>query len=153
LLKPQVGEVKDEIVNSIGMKLKLIPAGEFLMGSPESDGDAFDVERPQHRVRIKNPFLLGMHQVTRGQFRRFVDAVGYKTEAEKYGKGGWGWDLTAGREVADPKYTWRSSGFEQTDEHPVVNVSWNDAKAFCDWLSKQEGQTYRLPSEAEWEYA
>ena len=51
------------------------------------------------------------------------------------------------------KYSWRNTGFEQTDEHPVVNVSWNDAVAFCKWLSKKEGKTYRLPTEAEWEYA
>ena len=51
------------------------------------------------------------------------------------------------------KYSWRNAGFEQTDEHPVVNVSWNDAVAFCKWLSRKEGKTYRLPTEAEWEYA
>ena len=77
-----------EIVNSIGMKLKLIPAGEFLMGSPTSDTDACDDEKPQHRVRITQPFYLGVHQVTRGQFRRFVEETGYQTEAEKDGKGG-----------------------------------------------------------------
>ena len=53
----------------------------------------------------------------------------------------------------DPKYTWQNAGFEQTDEHPVVNVSWNDAVAFIAWLSRKEGKTYRLPTEAEWEYA
>jgi sulfatase modifying factor 1 len=52
-----------------------------------------------------------------------------------------------------PKYSWRNSGFEQTDGHPVVNVSWNDAQAFCDWLSRKEGKKYRLPTEAQWEYA
>ena len=69
------------------------------------------------------------------------------------GKGGYGWDEAKGTFEQDPKYTWRSPGFPQTDDHPVVNVSWNDAVAFCEWLSQQEGQTYRLPTEAEWEYA
>ncbi len=134
-------EPPKEVVNSIGMKLKLIPAGEFLMGSPESDKDASGDEKPQHRVRITQPFYLGIHQVTRGQFERFVEATRYQTEAEKDGKGGYGWDASSNKWVQDPKFTWRSPGFDQTDDHPVVNVSWNDALAFCDWLSRQEGQT------------
>ena len=79
---------KKEITNSIGMKLVLIPAGEFLMGSPDSDKDAQDDEKPQHRVRITRPFYLGATEVTVGQFRRVVEAAGYQTEAETDGKGG-----------------------------------------------------------------
>jgi sulfatase modifying factor 1 len=138
------------------MKLKLIPAGEFLMGSDETDPDASGgemVNRKKHLVRITKPFYLGTTEVTVGQFRRFVESAGYKTEAESDGKGGYGWDEQGAAFKQDPKYTWRSPGFAQTDDHPVVNVSWNDAVAFCDWLSKQEGQTYRLPTEAEWEYS
>src|SRR5262249_14669001 len=146
------------IVNSIGMKLKLIPAGEFLMGSSHTDSGPSDDEEPPHRVRITQPFYLGIHQVTRGQFRRFVEATGYQTEAETDGKGGFGWDTSPGKGgfrwakptgkwVQNPKFTWRAPGFDQTDEHPVVNVSWNDTRAFSDWLSQQEGQTYRLPTE------
>jgi hypothetical protein len=120
--QPQPGSPPSmgEWTNSIGTKLKLIPAGEFLMGSPESDKDALDHEKPQHRVRITKPFYLGMHQVTVGQLRRFVEATGYRTEAEKDGKGGWGWDAAAGTWVQNPRFTWRSPGFDQTDEHPVV---------------------------------
>ena len=135
------------------MKLKLIPADEFLMGSPDTDKDAKDDEKPQHRVRITRPFYLGVHEVTRGQFRRFVDDSGYQTEAEKDGNGGLGWNEAANKFEQAPRYTWREPGFEQTDEHPVVNVSWNDAVAFAEWLGKKEGKTYRLPTEAEWEYA
>ena len=148
---------KKQISNSIGMKLVLIPAGEFMMGSRESaehtaaffsktygedflKPDDFKDEHPRHRVRITKPFYLGTYHVTRGQFRQFVADSGYKTDAEKLALGG----------VGD---SWRNAGFEQTDEHPVVNVSWNDAVAFCKWLSKKEGKTYRLPTEAEWEYA
>ena len=80
------------ITNSIGMKLVLIPAGEFLMGSPDSDKDAADDEKPQHRVRITRPFYLGATEVTVGQFRRFVEQTGYRTEAETDGKGGYGWN-------------------------------------------------------------
>ena len=155
------------VVNSIGMRLVEIPAGEFLLGSGE-DGKAivgafpdhgrepgeFADELPRHRVRITRPFLLGRHEVTVGDFRAFVDATGYRTEAERDGTGGWGYDATVGLCCGrDPRFTWRDPGFEQTARHPVLNVTWNDAQAFCAWLSRQEGRDYRLPTEAEWEYA
>jgi len=149
----RVEDPRRAITNSIGMKLTLIPAGEFLMGSPDTDKDADDDEKPQHRVRITRPFYLGVHEVTRGQFRRFVDDSGYQTEAEKDGKGGLGWNEEAGNFEQNPRYTWLNPGFEQTDLHPVVNVSWNDAVAFAEWLGRKEGKIYRLPTEAEWEYA
>ena len=78
------------LTNTIGMKLILIPADEFLMGSPDMNHDADSDEKPRHRVRISRPFYLGIHQVTRGQFRQFVDDTGYQTEAENDGKGGYG---------------------------------------------------------------
>jgi formylglycine-generating enzyme required for sulfatase activity len=97
---------------------------------------------------------LGTYHVTRGQFRQFVADTGYKTDAEKGEKpGAWGWNPDKKEFDFNEKYSWRNAGFEQTDEHPVVNVSWNDAVEFCKWLSKKEGKTYRLPTEAEWEYA
>jgi formylglycine-generating enzyme required for sulfatase activity len=141
----------ETITNLIAMKLTLIPAGTFLMGSPEGEGDT--EEHPQHEVRITQPFYLGATEVTRGQFRLFVDETGYKTEAEKDGKGGYGWNEGSKSAEQNPRFTWQSPGFEQTDEHPVVNVSWNDAQEFITWLSQKEGKTYRLPTEAEWEYA
>jgi formylglycine-generating enzyme required for sulfatase activity len=142
-------------INSIGMRLKLIPAGEFLMGSPSSYLDASVNEKPQHRVRITQPFYLGDFPVTRGQFQRFVNASGYQTEAERDEKAGWDWAAESEQWHDYPmsEVNWRSPGFHQTDDLPVVHVSWNDASAFCDWLSQQEGQIYRLPTEAEWEYA
>jgi formylglycine-generating enzyme required for sulfatase activity len=165
------------------MTLTLIQAGDFMMGStlgqveanlrqfPTAKKEAFDNEQPQHRVQITRPFYLGTTEVTVGQFRKVVESAGYKTEAERDGYGGFGWNEAAGKfEVRDPKYTWRFTGFEQTDEHPVVNVSWNDAINYCNELSKLEGLEpyyevsgdrvsirggagYRLPTEAEWEYA
>ena len=141
-----------ESTNSVEMKLVLIPPGEFLMGSPGDDKDATDEEKPQHRVRIERPFYAGATEVTRSQFRRFVEEKGYKTEVEKDGKGGWSWDA-AKQWVQDPRFTWRTPGFDQTEDHPVVIVTSNDASAFCDWLSRREGRTYRLLTEAEWEYA
>jgi formylglycine-generating enzyme required for sulfatase activity len=160
-----------DLGGGVKMELVLIPAGEFKMGSGESaeataaffnktygvdflNADFFKGEHPQHRVRITKPFYLGTCHVTRGQFRRFVADTGYKTDAEKGEKSGaWGWDPDKKAFGVNEKYSWRNAGFAQTDEHPVVNVSWNDAVAFCKWLSKKESKTYRLPTEAEWEYA
>ena len=142
------------ITNSIGMKLTLIPAGEFMMGSPGNEPGAHADEHPRHQVKITKPFYLGTYSVTRGQYAKFVSAAGYQTDAEKNGKGGVGATGDAKVPFAhDPKFNWRNIGIDQTDGHPVVNVSWNDAVAFCRWLSQQEGKTYRLPTEAEWEYA
>ncbi|MGO9467917.1 MAG: SUMF1/EgtB/PvdO family nonheme iron enzyme, partial [Isosphaeraceae bacterium] len=142
----------ESITTRVGqIKLKRIPAGKFLMGSPDGDGDTD--EHPQHEVRITRPFYLGVTEVTRGQFRLFVDETGYKTEAEKDGKGGYGWNEEAKKFEQSPRFTWQNPGFEQTDEHPVVNVTWNDAQEFVKWLSQKEGRIYRLPTEAEWEYA
>jgi formylglycine-generating enzyme required for sulfatase activity len=142
-----------ELTNSLGMKLIRIEPGVFRMGSPDTEKGAEDDEKPQHRVRITRPFYLGVHEVTRGQFRRFVDDAGYRTEQEKDGRGGWGWNERVKKFEQNRRYTWQNPGFEQTDLHPVVNVSWNDAVAFIKWLSQKEGKSYRLPTEAEWEYA
>jgi formylglycine-generating enzyme required for sulfatase activity len=136
--------------NSLGMKLQLIPKGKFLMGSLKGEEDRLD-EEVAHEIEITRPFYMGKHEVTLGQFRAFVTDAKYQTEAEKDGKGGRGFD---GKEfVYKPEFTWKNLFFTQGDAQPVVVVSWNDAVAFCEWLSKKEGQRYRLPTEAEWEYA
>jgi len=162
--------------DSLGIRFVRVPAGEFLMGSDESPqalAQAFPYadpkrltdltdERPVHRVRITRAFWLGATEVTVGQFQRFLQASGYVPESIRDGSGAYGFnpnyepsrtrrgDLFEGR---DPRYSWQNTGFAQTDEHPVVNVTWNDAMAMAQWLSQREGVTYRLPTEAEWEYA
>ena len=141
------------VKNSIGMTFVRMQAGQCEIGSPAGEAGRRSDE-PRRRVTLTRDFLIGRHEVTRGQFRNFVDATGYRTDCERDGQGGWGYDKDAEALAGpDPKFTWRFTGFMQTDEHPVVNVSWNDAVAFCEWLSKHEGKSYRLPSEAEWEYA
>jgi formylglycine-generating enzyme required for sulfatase activity len=163
------------IENSLGMKLVLIPAGEFMMGSeaapealeklfPKLEKDRHGESRfklpdeaPVHTVRITKPFYMGQHELTVGQFRKFVEAANYAPESIADGTGGYGFlpnkpeggDAFDGR---DPKYSWQNPGFKQGDDHPVVNVTWNDAQALCEWLNKTEGKKYRLPTEAEWEY-
>ncbi len=144
---------KDEIINSLGMRLVAISPGEFLMGAPESDDLTKKDEKPPHRVQITRGFYLAAHEVTIGQFRSFVVATGFKTAAETDRRGTSGYDAERrGFEYDSPKYSWRFTGYSQDDKHPVVNVNWHDAQAFCKWLSKKEGRTYRLPTEAEWEY-
>jgi formylglycine-generating enzyme required for sulfatase activity len=131
-----------------GPEMVVVPAGRFLMGSPEGELERRDDER-QHEVQVA-VFAIGKYAVTVGQFKRFVEAEGYQTEAEKEG-GIYCW--TGSEWKQDPDKNWRNPGFPQTDNYPVVGVSWNDAVLYADWLSEQSGQQYRLPTEAEWEYA
>lgn len=144
-----------------------IPAGTFLMGShvpaeqiakdyveygraPEYFADEF----PQHRVEITKPFLMADTEVTVGQFRQFVTETNYQTEAESDGDGGWGYDKELGKCLGrDKRFSWRDAGYPQTDNYPVVNVTWNDCQKYCQWLSNKIGRLVRLPTEAEWEYA
>jgi formylglycine-generating enzyme required for sulfatase activity len=135
------------VVNSLGMRLVLIPRGDFTMGSEE-----FPSEKPPRPARITREFYLAIHHVTVGQFRTFVKDAGYQTDAEK-GGGAEGFDASIPWVAGKPGYSWNNPGFEQGDDHPVVCVSWNDAVAFCQWLGKKEGRTYRLPTDRELEYA
>jgi formylglycine-generating enzyme required for sulfatase activity len=145
---------EQRITNSVGMQLGLVPAGDFLMGALDTDELARSDEKPQHHVHIDRSFYLGSHEVTVGQFREFVAHTGFTTAAETDGKGASGYDAAErGFEYNSAKYSWRNTGYPQDDEHPVVEVTWHDAQAFCDWLSRKEGRKYRLPTEAEWEYA
>ncbi len=153
------------LTNFIGMRLVLIEPDSFQMGStkyqidqlmrliPDSKRKRFKDEQPRHPVEITRPFFLGIHEVTVGQFRRFVEESGHQTEAEKDGQGSHVWNETKWTWELDPGKNWRNPGFSQTDDYPVVCVSHNDAMAFCQWLSQKEGRTYRLPTEAEWEFA
>lgn len=133
------------------MKLVLIPGGEFLMGSPGLEPGRGDNEGPQHEVEISRPFYMGVHEVTVGQYRQFTRATNHRTEAEASGLGSHRL-FPEGQWRYDPPTIWQSPGFVQTDTHPVVCVNWNDAMAFCEWLTQKEQRKYRLPTEAEWEY-
>ncbi len=129
-------------------ELVLIPRGEFQMGSPAGGPKRPVDETPQHHVTIAKAFAIGKFKVTRGQYARFVSETHY--DATKGGCAG----LLPGKDYTDdPKQNWQNPGWRQTDQHPVICMGWQDAVAYLDWLSKKTGQHYRLPSEAEWEYA
>jgi formylglycine-generating enzyme len=134
-----IQDAKTYTSKSSGMKFVLLKAGKFTMGSPANEKGHQENETA-HEVTLTKDYLLGIHDVTRGQFRKFIEATNYKIQPAI---------------VALPpgKFTWLNCGFTQEDTHPVVIVSWNDAVAYAKWLSKQDGQKYRLPTEAEWEYA
>ncbi|RMD68212.1 MAG: PEGA domain-containing protein, partial [Gammaproteobacteria bacterium] len=109
-----------------GPEMVVIPPGRFLMGSPFDEEGRDSDEGPQHRVSIARPFAIGRYEVTFEEYDRFCEATGRRRPDDN----GWG-----------------------RGKRPVINVSWHDAKAYARWLSKQTGKRYRLPSEAEWEYA
>ena len=113
-----------ELVNSIGMKLKQIPAGTFRMGSPSGESDR-DEDEDQHQVTISKSFYMGCNEVTQGEWKEVMSTEPWK----------------------------QKNYVREGDDYPAVYVSWNDAVRFCQKLSDREGKTYRLPSESEWEYA
>lgn len=125
-----------------GPELVLIATGRFHMGSPEHERKIasaagaqriwLERETPQHWVGIEQPLALGRAPVTVGEWRRFVRATGWQVQGD---------------------VDWEAPGFAQTDTHPVVGVSWNDVQLYLTWLCAETGQRYRLPTEAEWEYA
>ena len=132
----KTGWAKQIVHEGTGFELVFIPAGRFLMGSPENEEKRNNYET-QHEVILSKPFYIAIYEVTRGQFAAFVKDTGHKTDVEKNENGS----------------SWRNPGYAQTDMHPVVWISWNDASSFCEWLSRKTGRAVRLPTEAEWEYA
>jgi len=143
---PRTGDLR---VNSLSQTLILIEPGEFAMGSPHAQ-PLRDEGEWQHTVRIVQAYWMTRVEVSRGQFAAFAKETGYITDAER---AGWSHGLGAdGRWRQVDGIDWRNPGFTQSDSHPVVCVSLHDALTFCRWLSDREGRTYRLPTEAEWEY-
>ena len=139
-------------VNSIGMRFVRVKDGEFDMGSVKSE-TARKEDELRHRVAIKKDLYVGQYEVTVGQFRKFVNATGHVTSAEKMGGGSYSFNPLSGEMQRTVGLNWRNPGEPVTDKHPVSQVSWDDANSFINWLGKKEGRKYRLPTEAEWEYA
>jgi formylglycine-generating enzyme required for sulfatase activity len=161
-------------INSLGQTLVLLEGGRFVRGSDAGEDGlarAFPLhihaqflgnpERPAHITWITRPFWMGKSEVTVGQWKAFVAATGYVTTAEQADGEMVGWSPTPADKplyeshdfIRSGEFTWKNPGFPQSDNDPVVGVSWTDTQAFLKWLSETEKASYRLPTEAEWEYA
>ncbi len=125
-------------------EMVVLPAGTFVMGSPATEAGRSASEGPQRQVAIK-AFALAKFDVTRRQWQQFVSATARPVVA--------GCEWAGLPRDQSAKASWRDLGFSQTSDDPVVCVSWNDAQAYVAWLRKRTGKPYRLPTEAEWEYA
>jgi formylglycine-generating enzyme required for sulfatase activity len=118
-------------IGGLGPKMVVVPADDFMMGSSPGEPVHFDAEHPRHQVTFTKPFAISQYEITFAEFDRFVDATGHRKPSDKgWGKAHWG----------------------RTDT-PVFDVTWHDAQRYVEWLSEQTGKRYRLPSEAQWEYA
>jgi formylglycine-generating enzyme required for sulfatase activity len=125
-------------------EMVIIPSGSLAMGSPGSESGRGKDEGPVHQVNIAT-FALGKTEITRGQFATFV-------KISKYDTGDKCWTLDGGK-FEERSGNWSKPGYPQDDKHPVTCINWNDAQAYAKWLSSKTGKKYRLPTEAEWEYA
>ncbi len=152
LISPIINAEADDLTCTdevTGVEFVLIEGGCFDMG--DTFGDGYDDETPVHEVCV-NDFYIAKYEVTVGEFNKFVSETGYTTDAEKEG---WGCSVNddATKLINKKGADWRNPGFNQDSKHPVVQVSWNDAMAYIEWLNRKTGKRYRLPTEAEWEYA
>jgi formylglycine-generating enzyme required for sulfatase activity len=169
-----------ELQSSSGIRLSLIPPGKFVMGLTDADAELavseinqsarqyalvpdyfgtgfiteamFDGSRPEHSMQISRSFYMAIEELTIEQFRKFVDATDYITDRERQ----WAAVRASGKPASHSgiELNWKSNGGISPGNHgPVIFLSWNDAQAYCDWLSKVEKATYRLPTQAEWEFA
>ena len=124
-MTPDQLKLGDPVVNSIGMLLVPIPAGQFQMGSPDSDKVAEDKEKPQHLVKITEPFYLSVYEITQQQYEKVMGVSPWQ-----------------GKSIV-----------QEGRDNPATHVGWDDAVEFCRKLSEQEGVEYRLPTEAQWEFS
>ena len=146
-------DLRQGFKSPIPMKMMAIPAGNFVMGACDGDSEALPDELPCRTITFTKPFQMGVYEVTVAQFLEFVESQGYKTQAESSGLGGWKASTASSWGSQNPNLNWSSPGYPVAADLPVTMVSYEDALAFCAWLSKRDGKNYRLPTEAEWEYA
>ena len=148
--------IRDHFQNQINWTpdTVVILAGSFIMGSSAYEKGRMDNEGPQHRVTFRRGFAIGQREVSVKEFRAFVKETGYRTDAERL-RSSTVYDQHSGRLTMRDRVNWKMNfeGEKASDDDPVLHVSWNDANAYCDWLARGTGKPYRLPSEAEFEYA
>ena len=137
-----------------GPQMVVVPHGGFRMGAKENEEGASKAERPSHYVRFERGFAMSRNEVTVAEFRRFMSATGHRARAARRGHS-IVYDERSGNFVRRSGVDWRSDyvGNPAVDNLPVLHVSARDAEAYTEWLSQQSGHRYRLPSEAEFEYA
>jgi formylglycine-generating enzyme required for sulfatase activity len=128
-------------------EMVVVPRGSFTLGAPENEDGRFGDEGPQHVVKFERQFAVGRLHVTRDQFAAFVAATNYDAGSKCHAA------EVGGQWVEKEDRSWRNPGFAQQGSHPAVCLNWNDAKAYVDWLAEKTGRSYRLLSEAEFEYA
>jgi len=140
--------------DTYGPVMVVIPSGSFMMGSPESEDDRVSNEGPRFRVNFQRGFAVSRNEVTVGQFRRFIEATGYETDAEQRGDSRI-YMSGSGRVAERRRVTWEDDflGDPADESLPVIHVSWNDANAYANWLAEETDRPYRMPTEAEFEYA
>lgn len=137
-----------------GPEMVVIPLGSFQMGSPNNEAGRQKNEGPRFEVRFSRGFAVSRTEITVGQFRQFINATGYVTASLKNGKATV-YDETTGTLAEKSGVTWQDDhlGRKAKPELPVIHISWEDARAYAEWLSRETGKRYRLPTEAEFEYA
>ncbi|WP_233842317.1 SUMF1/EgtB/PvdO family nonheme iron enzyme [Dyella sp. 2HG41-7] len=141
-------------MNGQSPTMLVVPTGTYMMGAPDNEAGRADTQTPQHEVTISKGYALSQSDITVAQFREFVRASGYKPDSTTQG-GASVYDERTGvmRDVSDANWQDDYAGHAATDNLPVVNISWNDANAYVQWLSQRTGKKFRLPSESEFEYA
>jgi len=144
-INPTTGHPMEIRHKKTGMHLVFVPAGSFEMGSDCGRGD----ERPVHRVTVSRPFYAGKYEVTVAQFRQFIEAKQYQTDAEREGRGR---ACIEGRWQQSKDASWKTPHLEQTDNHPVTLVTLRDAQVYAQWLNDGSKARFGVPTEAQWEY-
>lgn len=141
-------------MNGQSPTMLVVPTGTYMMGAPDNESGRADSQTPQHEVTISKGYALSQSAITVAQFREFVRASGYKPDSVTQG-GASVYDEGTGvmRDVSNASWQDDYAGHSAPDNLPVVNVSWNDASAYVQWLSQRTGKKFRLPSESEFEYA